>query len=298
MSRFQGLTAIITGASSGVGEACARAFSAEGANVVLVARSKDKLNALQKQITNSYAYPADLSNPKTFDKLFQSIEKKFGQINILVNNAGVNYRGAVDEVEQDLGLIIDLNLRTPIVMTQKAIQYIKKAGRGAIVNVASLAGRVPLAHEATYSASKFGLRAFSLSMAQETEGTGIHVSVVSPGPIDTGFIQKDIETVPPLVFSQTMSTAEQVAEMVLDCAFDGKPERVIPKAGGFLTTTGYLFPSLRKALLPIMQKKGEKAKRKYIAQLPPAPPEPIKPPKKTAKKTKKAPKKASPRKRR
>jgi hypothetical protein len=139
----------------------------------------------------------------------------------------------------------------------------RRAGRGAIVNVASLAGRVPLPHEATYSATKFGLRAFSLALADELHGTGITVSVVSPGPVDTGFIMSDLDHVPDIVLSQPMSTADQIAALVLDCAADGKPERARPRVGGALATLGYIAPPLRRVLRPLLEARGRRNRRKY-----------------------------------
>lgn len=250
-----------------MGEACARQFAAEGARTVLVARNKKKLAALQKEIPGSTSYPADVSDPRVYDRLLKFTQKEFGGIHYLVNNAGMNYRGAVLEVEEDLGKIIDLNLRAPVALTQKTLPYIHKSGGGAVVNVASLAGRVPLDHEASYSASKFGLRAFTLALAKELKGSNITASVVSPGPIETGFILTEIDSVPPLVFSQPMSTADQVAALVLKSAYDGKPERAIPVSGGILSTVAYLWPGLRTILTPILERKGRKVKAKYAAKL-------------------------------
>jgi short-subunit dehydrogenase len=267
MQSFQSKVAIITGASSGVGEACARQLSAAGASTVLVARSKQKLSALEREIPGAMAFPADVSDPRSYDRILKFAKKQFGGVHILINNAGVNYRGAVLEVQEDLGQIIDLNLRAPIAFTQQALPYIEQSGGGAVVNVASLAGRVPLDHEATYSASKFGLRAFTLALSQELKGSGITASVVSPGPIDTGFIMSEIESVPPLVFSQPMSTADQVAALVLRCALDGKPERAIPVSGGILSTVAYIWPGLRSLLRPILERKGRKIKARYAAKL-------------------------------
>ncbi|MCB1166352.1 MAG: SDR family NAD(P)-dependent oxidoreductase, partial [Leptospiraceae bacterium] len=221
----------------------------------------------EKQIPNAKAFPADLSDPKVYDKLLKFAQKQFGRIDILVNNAGVNYRGAVTEIKEDLGQIIDLNLRAPIALTQKALPYLKQNGGGAVVNIASLAGRVPLPDEATYSGSKFGLRAFTLALANELKGSGVTASIVSPGPIETGFILTEIDDVPPLVFSQPMSTADQVAALVLKSAADGKPERVIPLSGGILATVAYLWPGLRQLLVPLLERKGRKVKARYKAKL-------------------------------
>ena len=89
------------------------------------------------------------------------------------------------------------------------------------------------------------------------------MSVVSPGPVDTGFIGEDLDNVPDLVFSQPMSTAEEIADLILECAADGKIERMRPRLGAYLATVGYVFPSLRRALLPLMERRGRKAKERF-----------------------------------
>ena len=160
--------------------------------------------------------------------------------------------------------IIDVNLKGPMRLSKLALPHLLKASEGAIVNVASLAGRIPVSGETSYSTSKFGLRAFSIAMAEELDETSVSVSVVSPGPIDTGFIMDDIEHVPDLVFSQPMSTTEDVVSAILACIYDGKVERAIPAASGVLATAAYLLPALKRSLRPVLDKKGKKSKEKYL----------------------------------
>jgi short-subunit dehydrogenase len=129
--------------------------------------------------------------------------------------------------------------------------------------VASIAGRIPLAYEAVYSATKFGLRAFSFALAEELADSGVTVSVVSPGPVDTGFLMDELDSVPDVVFSQPMSTAEEIAVLVLEAAASGKRELTCPRASGYLATLGYLVPGMAKVLQPVMERRGRKAKEKY-----------------------------------
>ena len=122
-----------------------------------------------------------------------------------------------------------------------------------------------MAEEATYSATKFGLRAFSFALAEELRRGGIRVSVVSPGPVDTGFLS-DIDGIPDLVFSQPMYSAEEVASVILQCAHQGQLERAIPRVSGYLTTLGYLFPKLARMLKPLFERKGRRVKARYRAR--------------------------------
>ena len=270
--RFEGRTVIVTGASSGIGESASRMFAAEGANVVLAARSAVTLEHVASGISAdggvAMAVPTDVSDSSACALLLEAAQAKFGAVHVLVNNAGYNFRGPVEEAPSaELARIVDVNLKAPIVLTRLALPYLRRSGKAAIVNVASIAGRIPLPYEATYSATKFGLRAFTFALAEELESTGITVSAVSPGPVETGFLLKEIDEVPDVVFSQPMSTAEEVAALVLDCAADGTLERVCPQISGYLATAGYLLPQLPRLLRPILQYQGRAAKQAYIEKL-------------------------------
>jgi short-subunit dehydrogenase len=263
---FQDKVVIVTGASSGVGEACAKHFAAQGAKVVLAARSVEPLNALALTIGNgAIAIATDVAKLEACQALVDQTIAAFGKIDVLVNNAGYHARGDVAECTvEGLDQTIDVNLKGPIRLSRMALPHLLKSPHGSIVNVASLAGRFPLDGEAVYSASKFGLRAFSIALAEELRETALTVSLVSPGPIDTGFIMDHIEEVPDMVFSQPMSSADDIAEAVLACATDGKRERAIPAASGVLATAGYLMPGLRRLLKPVLNAQGKKAKAKYL----------------------------------
>jgi len=129
--------------------------------------------------------------------------------------------------------------------------------------VGSLAGMAPLQGAATYSGTKAGLRAFAYALADEMQSTGIHVGVVSPGPIDTGFIMDEIDNVEDIVFSQPMSSADEVADAVMRIAAGDKLEIPMPAASGRMVNLGYLFPWLRRYLRPMLYAKGRKNKDKY-----------------------------------
>jgi short-subunit dehydrogenase len=266
--RFAGKVVVVTGASSGIGESAARGFAAEGASVAVVARTEGALarlaSDLERNGSKALAVKADVSEPRAAAHVFERVVNELGGLDILVNNAGVNYRGAVEERRaEELAQIVQVNLLAPILFTRAAIPHLRKRGGGAIVNVASLAGRVPLPHEATYSATKFGLRGFSFSVAEELRGSGITVSVVSPGPVDTGFIMTALDEVPDLVFSQPMSSAEEVARLVLDSACDGTRERTSSRVSSVMTTIGYLFPAVTRSITPLLERRGRVAKERF-----------------------------------
>lgn len=265
--RFSGKTVVITGASAGIGAECARLFAREGARLVLAARSPKPLEDMAAEIKamgQAIAVPMDVSDSQAASDLLARAEREFGAIHVLVNNAGMNRRSPVEDAPPaDLARIVDVNLRAPVVLSRLALPYLRKSGGGAIVNVASLAGHFPVAGEAVYSASKFGLRAFTFAMAQELEGTNIRVCAVSPGPVETEFLLGHLDEVPDLVFSQPMSSARQIAELVVACAADGKRERVAPRVSGYLAAVANLFPGIGRALMPVMKQRGRKVKEQY-----------------------------------
>lgn len=265
--RFSGKTIIITGASAGVGAACARAFATQKANLVLVARGQQGLDIIEEELsaqTKVLTVAMDVSNVEQCLALLVKAEEEFGTVDVLVNNAGMHSRGDLETVDPaDVGAMVDINIRAPLVLSCAAIPYLRRTGGGGIVMVGSLAGMAPLQGAATYSGTKAGLRAFAYALADEMRGTGIHVGVVSPGPIDTGFIMDEIDKVEDIVFSQPMSSPGDVADAVLSLAVGDKLEIPMPAASGKLTNLGYLFPRLRRYLRPKLYAKGRKNKDKY-----------------------------------
>ena len=266
--RFKGKVVVVTGASSGVGAEVAKKFAAAGASVALAARSEDKLHEVVAEIDKHHgraqSFPTDVGDAGACAQLLADVEQAFGGIDILVNNAGTNHRGPVEEQDVDvLAQIVQVNLIAPIVLTRLALPYFRKRGGGAIVNVASIAGQTPMPEEATYGATKAGLRSFGFALGEELAGTGITVSAVSPGPIDTPFIMDEIDDVPGYVFANPMSTAAEVADLVLESAADGTAERTIPAMTGYMAQIGTALPAVRRWLLPLLDRQGQAAKEAY-----------------------------------
>ncbi len=268
---FKDKTVIITGGSEGVGAAAARIFAEHGANLVLVARRKRNLEKIAEELrskTRVEIIAMDVSDADACANIYKKAEFEFGSVNVLINNAGYHERGPVESVSaSDLAAMIDVNLKAPICLCKLAIKYLKEAGGGAIINVASLAGRTPVPGAATYSATKFGLRAFTFALGEELRGTNIKLAAVSPGPIDTGFIMSNIDVVTDITFSQPMSTADEVAQEILNLVANNKRERSMPPISGLLTTIMYLFPWLGRAVMPLLVRKGRSVKRKLKAQM-------------------------------
>ncbi len=267
---FKDKAVIITGGSEGVGAATARMFAEAGANLMLVARSKRNLESMAEELrdkTRVEIFAMDVADAEACVDVFKKTEFEFGRVDILINNAGFHKRGPVESVDTaDLARMIDVNLRAPIMLSRVALPYLRDAGGGAIINVGSLAGRTFVPNSATYSASKNGLRAFTYSLFEELRDSGIKIAIVSPGPISTGFILADIDQTSDVTFSQPMSTPEEVAQVILDLCGNNRRERSMPPVSGALTTVMYLMPWLGHLILPLLERKGARVKRKLKAQ--------------------------------
>jgi short-subunit dehydrogenase len=258
--------AIVTGASSGIGLAIARKFVARGVRVALVARSAGKLDALATDLGRDKAasFPLDVTDRAALGGLPGRVIERWGRLDLVVNNAGVNHRGALlGRSPDELASILETNLVAPILLTRAALPLLEPDG--VVVNVASLAGKVPVPDEATYSGSKAGLRAFARALDAELSihGQRIRVATVCPGPVDTGFFGEDLSLVPDLVFSQPMSSAEDIADAVVTVIERGAQELDVPALSGKLATLSYLSPRLFRALRPALEKVGAKKKAKF-----------------------------------
>jgi len=265
MGSFDGKVVIVTGASSGVGEATARRFAALGAKVVAAARSAAKLEQLAKEI-DGLAVPTDVTSLVDLKRLVQAAVDAHGRIDVLVNNAGANRRGELGEIEPDaISTIVDTNLKAPMLLTRLALPHLK-ATKGVVVNVASIAGHVPLPGESPYCGTKWGLRGFTFAVAEECRKDGVAITAVSPGPIETPFVLDDLESTPDLVFSQPFLTAEETAEAVVACATDRRRERALPASTLWLAKLVGVVPWLQERLRPMLEAKGRRAKAEMRAR--------------------------------
>lgn len=263
-------TVIITGGSEGVGAAAARLFADAGANLMLVARNKKNLDVIAAELrlkTRVKTFPMDVTDAEAGVDVFKKTAFEFGSVDILVNNAGYHKRGNVEDVSAgELGRMIDVNLKAPIMLSRIALPYLREAGGGAIINVGSLAGRAAVPGSVCYAASKAGLRSFTYGLGIEMADSKIKLAVVSPGPIDTGFIMADIDATSDLTFSQPVSTADEVAQAILDLCSNNLREQSMPRISGLLTMMAYIFPWLGTAVRPMLERKGAAVKAKIKAE--------------------------------
>lgn len=184
-----GKRVLITGASSGVGAALARALAAQGAVVGLIARRRERLAQVladcRQDSPESTMWVADLANTAVGPLALEAAEK-LGGIDVLVNNAAIPKRRAVAALTpSEVEAVMAVNFFAPMRMTLAVLPRMLKRGEGMIVNVSSVGGRLGIIHESAYCASKFALCGWSEAMAVDLHGTGVSVKLIEPGPVDT-----------------------------------------------------------------------------------------------------------------
>ncbi|WEJ91948.1 MAG: SDR family NAD(P)-dependent oxidoreductase [Klebsiella huaxiensis] len=210
--QLSGTVALVTGTSSGIGHATARALAARGASVALVARRQDRLESLVRQIEAAggiaFAVPADITDRSQAEAAVQAIVERFGRLDILINNAGLMLLGPVVGADPDeWDRMIAINQKGLLYMTNAALPHLLAAAEGGprrvadIVNISSIAGRVAWANYGVYNMTKFGVNGFTESLRQEITKKHVRVGVVEPGGVETelgshnnGIMRESIDT--------------------------------------------------------------------------------------------------------
>ena len=205
-SKLNGTVAIVTGASSGIGDATARRLAEHGATVAVIARRGDRLDALVKDIEAAggaaLAIAADITDRAQADRAVQTVADRFGRVDILINNAGLMLLGPivgadVDEWER----MIAVNQKGLLYITNAALPHLLKAADDEprqvadIVNISSIAGRVAWANYGVYNMTKFGVNGFTEALRQEVTKKHVRVGVLEPGAVDTELVSHNNETV-------------------------------------------------------------------------------------------------------
>jgi short-subunit dehydrogenase len=245
--QINGKVVLITGASEGVGAACARLFRAHGAQLCITARSESRLRATADSSDTVIA--GDLTEPGMATRLAEEALRRCGKVDVLINNAGAGlYTAAHSGSEAEVRRLFDLNLHAPLALIRALVPQMKQRRSGCIVNVSSVAGLVPLPWFTMYSASKAALIAMTDGLRLELQDAGIHCISVCPGYVRTNFQNNLIAgTVPPALGSlkQRWSISpEQCAEAILR-GIDRESRTVVaPASGWLLVAAARLFPHL------------------------------------------------------
>ncbi|QXD23397.1 SDR family oxidoreductase [Opitutia bacterium ISCC 51] len=186
MSRLENQIAVITGASSGIGAAIAKALTKEGAHAILAARSHDKLQSVVAEIQadggQASAVICDVTDEEAVQSMFSEVASQFSRLDIVVNNAGLAKGGPIDELDfQTWRDVMSVNLDGAFLCSREAFKLMKPQKRGRIINIGSVSAKMPRVHSAPYTTSKFALEGLTRSLALDGRSYGISVGVLQPG---------------------------------------------------------------------------------------------------------------------
>lgn len=260
-------TVIITGASSGIGKACAEAFAKQGANIVISGRNKENLEQAAKELKKTgvtvLALAGDVSKESDCKLLIEKTVEKFGEIDILINNAGISMRALFKDLDLDvIKRVMDINFWGTIYCTKYALPYLLKT-KGSVVGISSIAGYNGLPGRTGYSASKFAMQGFLDALRIENLKTGLHVLVACPGYtasnvrnaalVADGSSQDDSPR-----DEEKMMSAEEVAEEIVNAVKKRKRTIILTAQGKLAVWMNKFFPSLTDMLVfNAVAKEGE-----------------------------------------
>jgi len=272
-SKLHGKVVVITGGSSGIGGAAAKYLFDKGANVVKadIMINKESLSevtegAYTKRLMEIHL---DVRSIDSWNKLFNSVIKEFGKANVLINCAGIIVPGSL--IQQGKSMIEDqiaINLLGPIIGSKVFLPLFKELNEGHIINISSLAGITPIPFESIYSASKFGLRGFSLALAYELKYSGVKVSVICPDAVVTSQLLGEANyDKANLSFTGKLFDKEYIAEKIYRTILHPQKEVLITPLRGLLCKLGGNSTTFMSTLLPLFNMIGERKRKKFLHKI-------------------------------
>jgi short-subunit dehydrogenase len=250
LESFAGLTAVVTGASSGIGECLARRLAAGGARVALVARRAERLEALAAQIAagggEALVVPCDVGDRAASDAAARQVLERFGAVDLLVNNAGYgHHRRFLDWEVDDIERMMRINYLGAVYWTKALLPQMVARRRGWLVFVASVAGKLGVPEESAYAASKFAMVGLAEALSYEVEDAGVHVLTVCPGTIRTEFFDDEALARMPPVARRMMVEVEPLVDAIVDALARGSYEITYPR----FIRSGYIVRALAPGIM-------------------------------------------------
>ncbi|MFN8578112.1 MAG: SDR family oxidoreductase [Candidatus Sericytochromatia bacterium] len=257
--KLKGSSVIITGASAGIGKAYAFAFAEQGCDLILAARSKEKIDSLAEEIRQKYnvkvlSVPTDVSDEEQAKNLINIALEQFDHIDILINNAGIGSYGYIHETSiSDMKKIMDVNFWGMVHCTHSILPSMIRRRKGRIVNVSSVVGKIALPTMGAYSATKFAMEGFSDSLRVEMKKYGIGVTVICPTSTKTDFVGNafDGNKLKDDIFGMS---SERVAKETINAILDNKREHILGIGENIGVTINSNFPNLIDNVLTLAPK--------------------------------------------
>lgn len=251
LADYRDTAGIVTGASSGIGEALARELAARGMRVALLARRRERLDALAADISRAggtaIALTCDVEDRAQVEAAVAEVKRRFGRIDLLVNNAGYGRHVLFkDHDVADIERMMRTNYLGVVYGVKAVLPVMRAQGRGWIVNVSSVAGRMGQPDEAAYSASKFAVAGLSEALSYELAPLGIHVAVVYPALVRTEMFTPEILARMPATAKRTFMEPPAFARAVLAALARGKHEITVPRYVGIAYVVRELLPGVHR----------------------------------------------------
>jgi short-subunit dehydrogenase len=264
-----GRAIVVIGAASGIGAASSRLISQFRARVVLADKDADGLRRQQQRMLPSapatVAVPVDVTNPASIERLCDRATARFGRVDAVVNCAGVIHPGAFSDTDPTLiREQVDVNLLGTINVSRVFLAQFGSQQNGHLVHIASLGGIAPLPYSAIYSATKFAVRGFCMSLALELRNSPIDVSVICPDSVDTPqLLREAVQRGSPLSFIDAPLEAAIVARSIVATLERPKTETLVPRISGWLSLLAGASPGLLRLSYPLLSGLGERRRARY-----------------------------------
>ena len=264
--------AVVIGAANGIGAATARRLAAAGVPLLLADVEREPLDALGRALGGPthgvHVWTVDVRDAASLDRLRNESLARLGRLHAVVNCAAVlRPAGLLDAALDDIWEQVDVNLTGTILVARAFVPHLAAQGGGHLVNIASLGGLVPLPGSVVYSATKFGVRGFSLALALEAARHGVAVSVICPDSADTRQLRAEARHADSaLSFTSAPLAADDVARAVVRTLRHPRREVLVPGPRGALIRLLVVFPNLFARLVPLLTWLGRRGQRRYQAR--------------------------------
>lgn len=268
-NKIKGKVVIVAGGSGGIGSEICTLFATKGAQTIIAGRSSTHSTKLQNEITrtnsNNIFIEKDLRLFEAWEELIETVLMKFSRIDILINSVGIIIPGTFESLNKcEIENCLNTNMLSIIYGARVVVPVMKKQKHGHLINIGSLGGIVPMPYETMYCATKFGVRGFSLSLAEELKNTRINVSLISPGSVKTKLL--DLEATDDkstLSFVNNAFDPKTIAKATLNLIQNPQSEVILPSYVRQLSLLISMYPKLFARIYPLLNALGRKGLKHY-----------------------------------